>query len=160
MSPILEDQAGLSPRTPSKRCRTSKKPEQNSSDSALTQKLSTIKEKHTAPNSALRQVHTVTGHMKHWRGIRALTSDGLDHLQGQTLLLNHRKTPRPGLEQTANRREEHHGGEELRAGDRGNQDLARNSWFRGTKPHDYGNRLQVYRQRREREERWGEQQSN
>uniref|UniRef100_A0A0E0FNC2 Uncharacterized protein n=1 Tax=Oryza nivara TaxID=4536 RepID=A0A0E0FNC2_ORYNI len=69
MSPILEDQTGLSPRTPSKgvgpprsqsksvkscRCLAHRLTRCSSFDSALTQKLSTEEEKHTAPNSALR----------------------------------------------------------------------------------------------------------
>uniref|UniRef100_A0A0E0GPG3 Uncharacterized protein n=1 Tax=Oryza nivara TaxID=4536 RepID=A0A0E0GPG3_ORYNI len=49
-----------------KGCKTSTKPEQDSSDSALnTQKLSHLRGKQTAPNLALQQVHIVTGYLKH-----------------------------------------------------------------------------------------------
>uniref|UniRef100_A0A0E0NF82 Uncharacterized protein n=1 Tax=Oryza rufipogon TaxID=4529 RepID=A0A0E0NF82_ORYRU len=128
MSPILEDQTRLSPKTPSKG-------------------------KHPTQNSALRQVHTDTGHLKHRRDPKALTTDTLDPKHGQTLLLNNRKAPRPGLE-TAKRREKHQG--ELRAEVRGNKDhcvfhdSGKELRLSRDNPYDCSNHHQLHRQRRER----------
>uniref|UniRef100_A0A0D3GF94 Uncharacterized protein n=1 Tax=Oryza barthii TaxID=65489 RepID=A0A0D3GF94_9ORYZ len=84
--------------------------------------------KHPAQNSALRQVHTDTGHLKHRRDPRALTTDRLNHEHGRTLLLNYRKAPRLGgggqKKGRAQRSERSRGchEEDVRAEVRGNKD--------------------------------------
>uniref|UniRef100_A0A0E0D2Z3 Uncharacterized protein n=1 Tax=Oryza meridionalis TaxID=40149 RepID=A0A0E0D2Z3_9ORYZ len=107
--------------------------------------------------------------MKHRRGPRALTTDRLDHQRGRTNLLNHQKTPRPGME--ANDQEK--GGASRRGGGladlKGNCELkartsktsvssmlpVRVSGLRGANPTTYncGNPLQLHHQRRDRSSR-------